>query len=148
MQKSADTKTAAALGVFFFILDQLLKYAARSAPFSRHYMVERLLGWEYFENPGIAFGIYIPAGITIVLTPLILVGLLAWFAHKKIKTKLFVYGIFLVAGGALSNLVDRILFGATIDYLRIWTALINLGDCAIVAGIALLLWDGYTAEAD
>jgi len=41
--------------------------------------------------------------------------------------------------GALSNLIDRVLFSITIDYLRIFTSVINIADIMIVAGVVLLV---------
>ena len=49
-------------------------------------------------------------------------------------------------GGALGNLVDRILFGGVVDFLHLhygsfsWYVF-NLADCAIVAGVGALLYD-------
>jgi signal peptidase II len=48
-------------------------------------------------------------------------------------------GVGLVLGGATSNLVDRVLRGAVVDFiaLRAWPTF-NLADAAMVAGTALL----------
>jgi len=52
-----------------------------------------------------------------------------------------------VVGGALSNVVDRVLYGAVIDFVDIhgfgfhWPAF-NIADMSIVIGTALLLYDG------
>ena len=43
--------------------------------------------------------------------------------------------LILIISGALSNFIDRILFGATIDYIRIFTGVINLADVMIVVGL-------------
>jgi lipoprotein signal peptidase len=48
-------------------------------------------------------------------------------------------GIGLIVAGAISNFVDRVLWGATIDYLRVLTGVINLADCVIVVGVVLPL---------
>ena len=41
----------------------------------------------------------------------------------------------LVVGGALSNLLDRLLFGAVRDFLAIAQIVINLADLAVLAGV-------------
>ena len=51
------------------------------------------------------------------------------------------YGMILVLGGALGNLIDRIRLGYVVDFvdLRVWPVF-NLADSAITIGIALLVW--------
>jgi signal peptidase II len=52
----------------------------------------------------------------------------------------------LVLGGALGNVIDRIRFGAVVDFIQwhaagyYWPAF-NLADSAITLGAILLLWD-------
>jgi signal peptidase II len=54
----------------------------------------------------------------------------------------------LVLGGALGNLIDRILYGYVIDFLDVyvgdwhWPAF-NVADSAITVGVALLLLDSF-----
>jgi signal peptidase II len=61
------------------------------------------------------------------------------------------YGLALVLGGAIGNLIDRVWLGQVIDFLDLyygawhWPAF-NLADCAITAGAALLLL-GMTRQA-
>lgn len=44
-----------------------------------------------------------------------------------------------ILDGTLSNLIDRILYHHTIDYWRVFTAVINLADILIVVGFILLI---------
>lgn len=44
-------------------------------------------------------------------------------------------------GGAVSNLVDRVLFGAVRDFLVLGPVVANLADLAVLAGLALLARD-------
>ena len=59
-------------------------------------------------------------------------------------------GLGLVIGGALGNVVDRIRYGAVVDFLDFhiagyhWPAF-NLADTAICIGAAVLLADGLLA---
>jgi len=49
-------------------------------------------------------------------------------------------GLGLLLGGALGNLIDRVRFGAVIDFVDVpWWPTFNLADAAIVAGVALVL---------
>ena len=61
--------------------------------------------------------------------------------------KLFAFALTFILGGALGNVVDRILYGYVVDFLDFyyrgyhWYAF-NVADAAIVTGVALLLIDG------
>lgn len=121
-----------------FCIDQLLKYIARSNPDRAYYLVQPWLGWEYFANTGIAFSLPFPQLVLIGITPL----LLLWFFHllrKHIASPTMVVSITLVLFGALSNFIDRMLFGITVDYLRIINGIINIADIMIATGIILII---------
>lgn len=57
----------------------------------------------------------------------------------------------LVLGGALGNVIDRLRFGAVVDFLDFhvagwhWPAF-NVADSAITVGVALLLWQQLTHQ--
>ena len=128
------------LSGFLFILDQFLKYLAFHNQSFRFYIIKPWLGWEYFPNPGIAFGLPIPQLFILILTPLILSSLAIWWLKNKNKTNHFYLGVCLIFAGALSNLIDRIVFSITIDYFRVLTSVMNLADITIVVGAILLLY--------
>ncbi len=123
------------LPVVLIIVDQLLKwYSQHLLPSQGVFLVPGLLGLELFRNPGIAFGIPVP-GLVLTLGTL---ALAAGFGILGIRRANL--GALLVAAGGLSNAVDRIFFGVTIDYLRVgpWS-LVNLADAMIVVGLLLFL---------
>ena len=128
---------------FFLCLDQVLKYFARVNPDFSFYIWKNWLGWEYLENLGVAFSLPMPNWVLILITPLILLGLFIFLYRKKNKTNLFYLSLFLIISGAVSNFIDRVLFGVTIDYLRILTGVINMADVMIVVGVGLLLLGEY-----
>lgn len=57
----------------------------------------------------------------------------------------------MILGGAIGNVIDRILFGAVIDFIQwhvadyYWPAF-NVADSAITVGVVLLLWDQFRAR--
>lgn len=133
-------------GGFFLFIDQLLKYFARTHPMFTYYLDTRWLGWEYFANTGIAFSIPLPSFITILITPLVLLALFIAWNTRVDKTPRFYFGATLIIAGAVSNFIDRILFNATIDYLRILTGVINLADVMVVGGGVLLFFNKQKAK--
>lgn len=128
-------------GGLFLLFDQYCKHLAQTFPNFRWYLVPRMLGWEYFENPGVAFGVPLPQFLILLYTPIILVVLFFFYKKKKRPSGLFSFSIILIFFGALSNFIDRILFSLTIDYLRIFTGIFNIADFMILGGAILLLWD-------
>jgi len=137
-----------ALGGFFFCLDQYFKYLAHTFPSIRAYLLDPWLGWEYLANPGIAFSVPFPNALLIIGTPLILIGLLAYMGQKKDRTLSHIYGTLLIFFGAISNLIDRIVYGITIDYIRILTTVMNLADIMIIIGTFLLLFGGSSTKKE
>jgi signal peptidase II len=126
------------VGGFFLLADQILKYFARANPNFSYYIWKPWLGWELFLNKGIAFSLPFPNWLMILLTPILLLLLIAW-TREKPRNKIFYFGVALIVSGAISNFIDRVLWGATIDYLRVLTGVINLADCGIVVGVIGLL---------
>lgn len=98
-------------------------------------------------NKGVSFGIlnhnsdYGPL-LLIALSLCVTLVFLIWLFRTTSTAQLA--GIALVIGGALGNVIDRIRFGAVIDFLDLhvadthWPAF-NVADSCIVVGISLLV---------
>lgn len=74
-----------------------------------------------------------------------------WIAHTRSRQVAF--AVALIVGGALANVLDRVLYGAVADFVRLfwgeWSWYVfNLADAAIVAGVLLLLYDSVAAGRD
>ena len=73
-------------------------------------------------------------------------GLFVWLWRARSTTAAF--GLGLIVGGALGNALDRIVYGAVFDFLRldlklfVWPTVFNVADLAIVVGVGALLYDG------
>jgi signal peptidase II len=73
---------------------------------------------------------------------------IVYLLRKYPRQTLFCLALSLILGGAIGNVIDRVLFGAVIDFLDFhlaghhWPAF-NLADSAITCGAALLIWDGF-----
>ena len=125
-------------GLFLFLLDQTFKYFAYHNQ-SSVFVWKKLFGWEFYANKGIAFSLPFPDLIILLFTPIILFLIIAYFLKTKPKNKLVRFSFLLILLGSLSNYIDRIMFGITIDYLRVFTGVINLADVMIVVGVFILL---------
>ncbi len=98
-------------------------------------------------NRGISFGLFnsetdYGAYILIALAVVISAGFLVWLSRCTNKMQCF--GFSLVVGGALSNALDRVRFGAVMDFLDFhafgyhWPAF-NIADSCIVIGVFILM---------
>lgn len=105
-------------------------------------------------NTGIVFGLFSepleesPIFFS-TITALVAFGLLIWAFVTPRRSE--AVALALIAGGAIGNIVDRVLHGAVTDYLDIYIAdwhwpTFNLADIAIVSGSVLLIMLPYFAK--
>ncbi|MFA6424142.1 MAG: signal peptidase II [Candidatus Magasanikbacteria bacterium] len=127
-------------GFFLFCFDQILKYFSLHTLSDGHVFFN-FFGWGPFQNHGVAFSLPLPNTLTIIFTAPIIIILL-WFLIKYyfIPSKLnFFTGLTLIFWGALSNLIDRVVYHATIDYFVFGRGVINLADILIILGFLFYL---------
>jgi signal peptidase II len=107
-------------------------------------------------NRGMSFGLFndnaaANALIFTGLAAVIVVGLLVWLWQSR--TLALRIGLGLIIGGAIGNVVDRLLRGAVVDFLDFhlgtwhWFAF-NLADAAICVGVAVLLIDSLLGRRE
>lgn len=132
------------LGIGVFVIDQGAKAIALTNQQARYYLIKPWLGWEYFPNPGIAFGLPIPNLVVIAVTPVI-IFIIGWWWLREPNKKNWAAAA-LVLAGALSNFLDRYHLGVTVDYFRILYSVINLADIAIIVGILWILFKHSTSR--
>lgn len=100
-------------------------------------------------NTGVSFGLLGSGGASrwiLVALALVIVAVLAvWLVRAS--SNFVRIGLTMVISGALSNVIDRLIYGAVVDFLDFhvagfhWPAF-NLADSLIVVGTAILLYDG------
>jgi len=89
----------------------------------------------------VAFGLLSSGGaVVLVVTLLALAALLVYFALRPGRRLLWL-PTGLLLGGAIGNLIDRIVQGSVTDFVKLplWPAF-NLADTAITFGVLALLW--------
>lgn len=109
--------------IFFLIfIDQLTKFWVVKANFF------------WLPNYGISFGFFL-GSVGIYLNFLIL-AVFGWFFSKKPS-----WGLSLILSGGISNLIDRLLSGYVIDFLKLpgLGFHFNLADVFITLGVLLIL---------
>ncbi|MBE8167780.1 MAG: lipoprotein signal peptidase [Shewanella sp.] len=143
--------------VVVFILDQLSKQWVINN-FDLHETIKLipLLNFTYVRNYGAAFSFLSDAGgwqrWFFTAIALGISGMLSYWLRKQPTTMWRLNLAFtLVIGGALGNLVDRLMHGFVIDFVDFyWNAshypAFNVADSAICIGAGLIIWDSFVGE--
>jgi signal peptidase II len=151
-----------ALAAIVLALDQLSKWALLDwmlprAPGERLVPVTSFFNVVLVWNRGVSFGMFnngdggLNAIAFSVLAAAIVIGLLFWL--RRATQPLVVGGIGLVIGGAIGNVIDRLRFGAVVDFLDFhaagwhWPAF-NVADAAICVGVGLILIDSLLGRRE
>lgn len=102
-------------------------------------------------NHGISYGLFqqhqdFGRYLLITLSLMISLGLGIWLSRTK--DHILALAIGFLIGGALGNVLDRLIYGAVVDFVLLhwgeWRWYVfNLADAAIVAGVALLLYESW-----
>lgn len=145
------------LSLAVLILDQLSKYWVQLVlmPYERVPLLP-FFNLTLVFNKGAAFSILDDAGgwqryFFIALASGVALGLAVWLTRISPRERLLAFGLALIIGGALGNLVDRIVLGQVVDFLDFhwagwhWPAF-NVADSAISVGVAALLWDSLVSS--
>ncbi|HRH88071.1 MAG TPA: signal peptidase II [Rubrivivax sp.] len=73
-------------------------------------------------------------------------GFIVWMLHRHPTQKLFCFAVTMIMGGAIGNVVDRLLHGHVVDFIQLHYAgwyfpAFNLADSAITLGAVCLILD-------
>jgi signal peptidase II len=141
------------ISVLVIIADQLTKWLANTQ-LEYHQAVTVLPYFEWFlsYNPGAAFSFLSDAGgwqrwFFTVLAIVISIVLFVWIKKLNDNEKLTAIALSMILGGAVGNLIDRVLYGYVIDFIQVWLGsypwpAFNIADSAISVGAVILLASG------
>ncbi|MBB1126360.1 lipoprotein signal peptidase [Thiospirillum jenense] len=140
------------LAGIILVLDQLTKGLAElNLPLHQPVPVMPLFNLTLVYNTGAAFSFLAEAGgwqrwFFIGLAILVTSVLIAWLKQLTVTQRLAAAGLALLIGGAIGNVLDRIVRGAVVDFIDIYYAnwhwpAFNLADSAITIGVGLLILD-------
>lgn len=148
----------AALTVAVIVADQLVKWWILAAVMNppQPIALTPFFNIVLVMNRGVSFGMFggAPGWVPWALSAfavLIAAALLIWM--RVAKGAMLVAALGLVAGGALGNVIDRLRFGAVVDFLDFhvgawhWPAF-NVADAAISIGVLLLILDSFKSDRE
>ena len=133
------------------VLDQITKAVVRDtlAPYMPHQVIPHVLNWTLAFNRGAAFSFlaessgwqtWLFGGLAVVVC----IGLIVWLARIARRDWRTALPVALIIGGALGNLIDRLIHGQVTDFIQVyWHAwsfpAFNIADSAITVGAVLLI---------
>ena len=134
-----------------FVLDQLVKWAMLGPLRLREVgqiVLLPIFNFTFTENTGVSLGL-LTAGsdgqrwALVLLTGVIAVAVLVWLLRERQPGDVAALG--LVLGGAVGNIVDRVVHGYVVDYADLHFGgfrpflIFNLADAAISIGVLIIL---------
>lgn len=151
-----DAKRWYALAGLVIVLDQLSKWLVlENIHFGETIYVAPFWNWVLTYNPGAAFSFLADQpGWQRWFFTVLAVAVSGWIVlelKKCAEHKLVSLALALVMGGALGNVIDRVRFGAVVDFIQwhaagfYWPAF-NVADSAITVGAVLLVFEQCSAH--
>lgn len=133
------------------VFDQISKWLVLGTlqPGETRYVLP-FFNWVLTFNNGAAFSFLAEAGgWQRWFFTLLALGISGWIIHLlRQHTADFILSmaLTLILGGAIGNVIDRLRFGAVVDFIQwhaagIYFPAFNLADSAITLGAILLIWD-------
>jgi signal peptidase II len=141
------------LSFVVLVLDQITKYFAdQMLQYHQSVPLIPMFNLTLSYNTGAAFSFLSEAGgwqrwFFTVLALVISVALVVWIKSLSQKERWNAIALSLILGGAIGNVIDRIIFGHVIDFLDVYYQqwhwpIFNIADSAISIGVAILIFEG------
>lgn len=141
------------VAVIVVLADQLTKWAiVEWVPLYDKIPLNSFINLTHQKNPGAAFSFLADAGgwqrwFFVALSSIVSVVIIVWLWRiRNDGLTVLAAGLALVLGGAIGNLIDRILLGHVTDFIQVWFGSwafpsFNVADAGISVGAALLILD-------
>lgn len=144
------------LALVIVLADQVVKYMiVQKFALHESLYVTSFFNLVYVRNTGAAFSLFADAGgwqrYFFVAVAVIASVWVVWLLKKHPDEKLFCLALGMILGGAIGNLIDRVLFGSVVDFVQVHYAgyyfpAFNVADSAITVGAGLMIWDGFFSK--
>ncbi len=131
------------------LIDQITKYLVRYYlyPGENVTVIKKFFYITLLYNPGGAMGFsFGNRYLLLIFSIMALIFMFFYFRYHY--TKWHYWGSILIIGGAIGNIIDRIVLGEVVDFLRFdfgpYTfPIFNIADTAVTIGIFLIIIDNF-----
>ena len=136
-----------AISSVFIFIDQLLKILVRKYN-PDIVVIKNFLELIFVKNTGAGFGILQGQLVLLIFLNIVAFIFIIWLLIYTKKSFLADISLALILGGAIGNLLDRVIFGFVTDFISFsfWPAF-NIADSAVTVGVFMmvycLLFDRY-----
>jgi signal peptidase II len=134
------------------LIDQLTKWLVRATLSVGESLpiVPGLVWLTHVSNTGAAFGLMPGSrGVLVTVSLLVVASVAFYWSRYKPQRRRVAFALGLIVGGALGNLIDRIVAGTVTDFLDVRVfPVFNVADSGIVIGTTLLAVLILLAPAD
>ena len=143
MARRRDVLTSGAIAVLVVAADQATKVWARGSLRPDH-EVTVISGWLWFRltsNSGASLGLLRGHNLVFLVASILVVVAVAVVVIRGAPGTVGAAALGAVAGGASSNLIDRVRLGSVIDFIEVhlWPTDFNLADAAIRLGVLVFV---------
>lgn len=124
-----------------FLVDRLTKwFAFQISDIGLFLISQKFCGLKLYKNFNLVFNIKIyPPFFYFLVCVIILILLLFLIKNYRKRNFFLIFSFSLVLIGAISNLIDRVMWGYVVDFLFFFDySIFNLSDVYIVTGIGLI----------
>ncbi|MBX9809516.1 signal peptidase II [Candidatus Gracilibacteria bacterium] len=107
------------------------------------------LGFQLSYNPGIAFSLPITGLPLQIITALLVIGLIVYYAKEEYPKNSFLLdtGYGFILAGAISHAYERIFIGYVVDFISIkYFAILNFADIFISIGACFIFFLYYVRK--
>jgi signal peptidase II len=146
------------ISAIILVLDQISKYwvlnilKLREQPLG-HIELSNIFDLTFVWNTGVSFGLFSADNLlgrlllsAFALGVMVMMAAWLWTAERRMMAA----SLGLIIGGALGNLIDRLRFGAVVDFVDfsdihfIWV--FNVADSSITIGVIVMLVDAFWVD--
>ena len=149
--RPSTSRLAVGLAAAVVLFDQLSKWWITAVVMQPPRQIPLLpfLNLALARNRGVSFGLLRlegPWGPWLLSAAALAVVIWLFLWQRRARDPWIAASVGLIAGGALGNVVDRLIRHAVVDFIDAYVGLyhwpaFNLADSAITLGVALLLWE-------
>ena len=116
-------------------------------------IIDNIFYLTYARNEGVAFSFLEGNRVFIIIMSLVVIGIIIYYLRVNKINLGEEIGFGLVIGGALGNLIDRVMYGYVIDFIDIYIfgydyPIFNIADIGVVIGVIVIIISSFKKRGD